>query len=244
MEGRMRIEEIIMAPGVRDLLLFAFGVCAVVAVNLIVRLLCRPKKDDHEPLSCSIRKSYVVQLLIDDLRNRLQCDRVSIIHFGNGQYLHGRVPAQKATITYESIGKGVPSIRNNFIGLPITIFPKWTINLLDKKFYAIKDTADDEHAILRGLGDKSTYMAALDDQDDNIFGALVVHYTKCHHVMGENEVDIIARETNKISGAMLCSKYTTNVFDKEKSACGTNCICAKKKVSPDDFSEKIRRVVP
>lgn len=215
-----------------------------------IRKAVRPlllKQEKHEPLPCAVRKAYVVQLLLHDLRENLHCDRLSLIQFGNGEFLHGNIPAQKASITFESFGRGVQSIRNRFYGVPLSLFPKWAYGLFQKGFYASPDTKEDElAALLEDFGDKSFYMAALDDQDGNIFGALSVHYCREQHEITPIETALIVKEANKIAGVLLCSLYSSEHFgtndselygddkllkDYKKPAgrpCGDNCSCVKK----------------
>ena len=163
---------------------FITGVLGPV-ILLYVKHLLDKRKQKPDMVTETLKVSELVTSKIEHIRDEFDADRVWISQFHNGGHFYptGKSMA-KFSFIYETVNVGVNSIQTNFQNIPVNLFSKSIVQLLNNEVIEISDFEDETIAtyglkyIAEDTGCKSVYLFAIKTIDDKFIGTLGLDYTK------------------------------------------------------------------
>ena len=174
-----------------------------VALLWIRKKLTAPK-DELKIEMISIEK---VTTEIENLLNYLNCDRVWVTQIHNGGHiLHSNKSMQKFSVVYEVDGPGILPVSTLFTNMPISLYSRFFIEIMNSGFVGIPNY-DDPTVATFGLksgaeatGAKSSYIVALFDfGSGKLMGTIGIDYLNPTEITEEN-LDFFKKKSERLAG--------------------------------------------
>lgn len=174
-----------------------------VALLWIRKKLTAPK-DELKIEMISIEK---ITTEIENLLNQLNCDRVWVTQIHNGgHFLHSNKSMQKFSVVYEVDGPGILPVSTLFTNMPISLYSRFFIEIMNSGFVEISNY-DDPTVATFGLksgaeatGAKSSYIVALFDfGSGKLMGTIGIDYLNPTKLTDEN-LDFFKKKAERLSG--------------------------------------------
>lgn len=174
-----------------------------VALLWIRKKLTAPK-DELKIEMISIEK---VTTEIENLLNYLNCDRVWVTQIHNGgHFLHSNKSMQKFSVVYEVDGPGILPVSTLFTNMPISLYSRFFIEIMNSGFVGISNY-DDPTVATFGLksgaeatGAKSSYIVALFDfGSGKLMGTIGIDYLNPTEITEEN-LDFFKKKSERLAG--------------------------------------------
>lgn len=174
-----------------------------VALLWIRKKLTAPK-DELKIEMISIEK---VTTEIENLLNYLNCDRVWVTQIHNGgHFLHSNKSMQKFSVVYEVDGPGILPVSTLFTNMPISLYSRFFIEIMNSGFVGISNY-DDPTVATFGLksgaeatGAKSSYIVALFDfGSGKLMGTIGIDYLNPTKITEEN-LDFFKNKAERLAG--------------------------------------------
>jgi hypothetical protein len=174
-----------------------------VALLWIRKKLTAPK-DELKIEMISIEK---VTTEIENLLNYLNCDRVWVTQIHNGgHFLHSNKSMQKFSVVYEVDGPGILPVSTLFTNMPISLYSRFFIEIMNSGFVGIPNY-DDPTVATFGLksgaeatGAKSSYIVALFDfGSGKLMGTIGIDYLNPTEITEEN-LDFFKKKSERLAG--------------------------------------------
>ena len=161
-------------------------------------------KDELKIEMISIEK---VTTEIENLLNYLNCDRVWVTQIHNGgHFLHSNKSMQKFSVVYEVDGPGILPVSTLFTNMPISLYSRFFIEIMNSGFVGIPNY-DDPTVATFGLksgaeatGAKSSYIVALFDfGSGKLMGTIGIDYLIPTEITEEN-LDFFKKKSERLAG--------------------------------------------
>lgn len=165
------------------------------------------KKETNDPVQRDLIYSAVISEEIEDIREKLNGDRIWIGMFHNGgHFLHGNKSMQKISVLHENTKSNVISNVSLFNNIPVSLFSKSIVHLISEPLIKIPDVSQSENkfsgltSIYDSLNVKSAYVVGLFDiVDDTLVGIVGVDYDELHDMTIE-ECDLLILRSQRLAG--------------------------------------------
>ena len=174
------------------------------AAILWVQKKLKTPKDELQIEMISIEK---ITTEIEDILNNLDCDRVWVTQIHNGgHFLHSNKSMQKFSVVYEVDGPGVLPVSNIFTNIPISLYSRFFIEMMNTGFVEISNY-DDPTVATFGLktgaeatGAKSSYIVGLFDfGSGKLMGSIGVDYLKPTEI-SEDNLEFFKKKSERLAG--------------------------------------------
>jgi len=174
------------------------------AALLWVKKKISPPKDELQIEMISIEK---ITTEIENILNNLDCDRVWVTQIHNGgHFLHSNKSMQKFSVVYEVDGPGVLPVSNIFTNIPISLYSRFFIEMMNTGFVEISNY-DDPTVATFGLktgaeatGAKSSYIVGLFDfGSGKLMGSIGVDYLKPTEI-SEDNLEFFKKKSERLAG--------------------------------------------
>ena len=174
-----------------------------VALLWIRKKLTAPK-DELKIEMISIEK---VTTEIENLLNYLNCDRVWVTQIHNGgHFLHSNKSMQKFSVVYEVDGPGILPVSTLFTNMPISLYSRFFIEIMNSGFVGIPNYDDPTVATFglksgaKATGAKSSYIVALFDfGSGKLMGTIGIDYLNPTEITEEN-LDFFKKKSERLAG--------------------------------------------
>ena len=158
----------------------------------------------------TLKVSELVTSKIEHIRDEFNADRVWISQFHNGGHFYptGKSMA-KFSFIYETVNVGVPSIQTNFQNIPVNLFSKSIVELLNNEVIEIPDFKDETIAtyglkyIAEDTGCKSVYLFAIKTIDDKFIGTLGLDFTKKKTKLDMSSINHLMIHAGSLGGVLM-----------------------------------------
>jgi hypothetical protein len=186
-----------------------------VAVALITALLgpaailwiqrkIKPPKDELQIEILSIEK---ITTEIEGILNNLNCDRVWVTQIHNGgHFLHSNKSMQKFSVVYEVDAPGILPVSNIYTNIPISIYSRFFIEIMNTGYVGIYDYDDPTiatHGLKTGAeatGAKSSYIVGLFDfGSGKLMGSIGIDYMKPTKI-NEEHLEFFKKKSERLAG--------------------------------------------
>jgi hypothetical protein len=165
------------------------------------------KKVTVDPIKNEVVQSGTILDELDDIRIKLNSDRVWVKMYHNGgHYLLTNKSIQKFSVMYESCSPGVSNISHIFSNIPISLYQRSTHQLMEHGNLYIPDFDDPKVATygLKGAAEStgtiSTYAVALHDIGTNkCIGTIGIDYLK-KNKLSKKELSLLNQRAERIGG--------------------------------------------
>lgn len=144
--------------------------------------------DNREPIGTGIRRQNEIDMDIierlDYYKELLDCDRILLFEFHNGQHYSSHRSALKMSAPYETYRAGLNSAQAVCSNLPISIMPRFIAEITNKgeaickNIEEIKNEMGNTYEFKRALGIKSYYDMAIRDKEGEVCGFVAVQWNK------------------------------------------------------------------
>lgn len=173
------------------------------------------KQPETTPMHDAIETSTLIDHQLEDMIDKLKCDRVWIAQFHNGGHFYptGR-SIQKFSVFYEQTSPNTLSFQNTFQNIPVTLFPKALAKIYkDSELTVFDSTLNEEtygvEPFTTQFGTKSICLVSLHSLDDHIIGIMGISFKDAHHL--EKDEWIYIRQKVGVIGTLLSEYlYQTN----------------------------------
>jgi hypothetical protein len=145
-----------------------------------------------------------------DLIDDINCDRILIAEYHNGEMNIANISRLKVSIKIEEVQPGVTSISNDIQGVPSSYYSEWSTALLEEKTIRIPDTSilqsgNSPHlyeyvAITHEV--KSIYLFPIKDRNLNLFAVGLVEFTRQQRELIDKELSLICFNFGRISSIL------------------------------------------
>lgn len=192
--------EIIVVVGVA----LITSVLGPVSVEWVKAKLSNKKED---PVEEAIKFNEKVDNQLEQIIEELKCDRVWLSQFHNGGYFYPTGKSiQKFSIFYEKVSDSIPSLKETFQGIPVSLFPKLVSKLYKEGEVIIHaDSYDGIDAETKNIfsltgeyDSKSSYNIALNDLNDHFIGIISISYDKQKYELNSEELDYLRNKATTI----------------------------------------------
>lgn len=173
------------------------------------------KSTDVDDMSNDIEKDIEVYNRLESTLNNVNCDRISLFQFHNGEsFLETGNSFRKTSNTYEVTAAGISSEQKNLQALPITIYSPQIRYMVENSFLFIKDV-NEANALyntytLKSSGVKSVYRVPIYTLSNQIMGFISAEWVK-QNVDANNNNLLLLQET-----AAIISGYLYKYSKKKK----------------------------
>ena len=137
-------------------------------------------------------------------RGKLDCDRVVVYEFHNGDVYYSGSSQQKFSNTYEVLSDGISSELKNQQNLRVSSFNRFIKPLIDEDEYGFWDIEQVGDIVVKTFfedqGTKSTFCVPIQLLTGKIIGILGVDYVKGGRKLTEEQKDFIKNQSCIISG--------------------------------------------
>jgi len=163
-----------------------------------------PPKDELQIEMISIEK---ITTEIENILNYLDCDRVWVTQIHNGgHFLHSNKSMQKFSVVYEVDGPGVLPVSTLFTNIPISLYSRFFIEIMNSGFVWISNY-DDPTVATFGLktgaeatGAKSSYVVGLFDfGTGKLMGSIGIDYLKPTEI-SEDNLEFFKKKSERLAG--------------------------------------------
>jgi len=188
---------------------FITGVLGPVIIMYLKHLLDK-RKQKPDMVTETLKVSELVTSKIEHIREEFQADRVWISQFHNGGHFYptGKSMA-KFSFIYETVNVGVPSIQTNFQNIPVNLFSKSIVELLNNEVIEIPDFKDETIAtyglkyIAEDTGCKSVYLFAIKTIDSKFIGTLGLDFTKKKTKLDMSSINHLMIHAGSLGGVLM-----------------------------------------
>ena len=137
-------------------------------------------------------------------RNKIECDRVVVYEFHNGDVYYSGSSQQKFSNTYEVLSEGVSSELKNQQNLRVSSFNRFIKPLVDEDEYGFWDIDQVEDIVTKTFfedqGTKSTYCVPIQLLTGKIIGILGIDYVKGGKKLSSQQKNFIKNQSCIIAG--------------------------------------------
>jgi len=137
-------------------------------------------------------------------RNKIECDRVVVYEFHNGDVYYSGSSQQKFSNTYEVLSEGVSSELKNQQNLRVSSFNRFIKPLVDEDEYGFWDIDQVEDIVTKTFfedqGTKSTYCVPIQLLTGKIIGILGIDYVKGGKKLNNQQKNFIKNQSCIIAG--------------------------------------------
>jgi len=187
---------------------FITGVLGPLLVIFLNNLLNKKKPSDM--VEDTLDVSEHITNALEHLKDEFEVDRVWITQFHNGGHFYptGKSMA-KFSIIYEVVSTNIPSIQNQFQGIPVNLFYKSINQLLHNNIIEISDFKDEEictynlRALAEVYGAKSLYLFAIKSIDNKFIGSLGVEFVKKKNKLDMESINHLQNHAATIGGVLM-----------------------------------------
>lgn len=167
----------------------------------------RRKKDDCI-IDRTVKEDTEVITRLEEVRDEIDADRISIYSFHNGGEYYSGKSMQKLSCTYEVVQPGVSRTQLDMQNIPVSACLVTLQNLMEnKEFHCVDvETNYPESACKYQLienGVKSTYQYAIFNLDRKAIGIIRADFVGDIHELTEEEEKILKYSAIKLSGYLL-----------------------------------------
>lgn len=149
---------------------------------------------------------------LDELKNEIGADRISIFSFHNGgEYYSGR-SMQKLSCSYEVVSNGVARMQLSMQNIPVSACLTTVRNLVENKEFHCYDVdllypESGCKSYLIDYGVKSTYQYAIFDLNRRVIGILRADFVLDRERLSEDAYDTMKYTAIKLSGYLVSQKH-------------------------------------
>lgn len=187
---------------------FITGVLGPLLVIFLNNLLNKKKPSDM--VEDTLDVSEHITNALEHLKDEFEVDRVWITQFHNGGHFYptGKSMA-KFSIIYEVVSTNIPSIQNQFQGIPVNLFYKSINQLLHNDIIEISDFKDEEictynlRALAEVYGAKSLYLFAIKSIDNKFIGSMGIEYVKKKNKLDMESINHLQNHAATIGGVLM-----------------------------------------
>jgi len=137
-------------------------------------------------------------------RTEIECDRVVVYEFHNGDVYYSGSSQQKFSNTYEVLSEGVSSELKNQQNLRVSSFNRFIKPLVDEDEYGFWDIDQVEDIVTKTFfedqGTKSTYCVPIQLLTGKIIGILGIDYVKGGKKLNAQQKNFIKNQSCIIAG--------------------------------------------
>lgn len=174
------------------------------AAILWVQKKLKAPKDDLKIEMISIEK---VTTEIEDILNKLKCDRVWVTQIHNGgHFLHSNKSMQKFSVVYEVDGPGILPVSSIFTNMPISLYSRFFIEIMATGFVGIPNYCDPTVATFglkqsaEATGANASYIVGLFDfGSGKLMGSIGVDYLE-PTVISEQDLSFFKKKSERLAG--------------------------------------------
>lgn len=135
-------------------------------------------------INSSLKKNKLVQSCVRNARNALECDRVIVMEYHNGEIFASKNHFLKVSCSFESLDNGITSVSRHFMNIPYSIFHDWSIGTFENPFFSHvneKDVSEPQNNVvlmqMLAEGGTETYLSIpLIDNCGREIGFIGFHY--------------------------------------------------------------------
>jgi hypothetical protein len=158
-------------------------------------------KKDNDPVKRDLVYSTVISEELEEIREKLDADRIWIGMFHNGgHFLHGAKSMQKISVMHENTKAGVLSNVLLFNNIPVSLLSRSIIYIINEPLIKIVDVSEADNAfsgltaVYDALGVKSGYVIGLFDiVNDSLLGLVGVDFNTLSEIDTEDSEFLILR---------------------------------------------------
>ena len=177
----------------------------------------RSKTKKEDPVVSSIRLNSLVDEQLGYIKNELNACRVWVSQFHNGgSFLPTGKSISKFSITYEHTNPYVPSLREVFKNLPVSLFNDPLMELYERDEIIIPNYEKNNKFGLNKFASatppKSTYMFSLKSMQGDFIGTLVVEFVKRPQALNEEQINFLRLKSHSIGTIIGTYLYKTNPY--------------------------------
>ena len=174
-----------------------------VAILWVKKKLTKPKDE----LEIELYSTEKITTEIEEVLKKLDADRVWITQFHNGgHFLHSNKSMQKFSVVYEVDGPGVLPVSTLFTNIPISLYSRFFIEIMNSGFVEISNY-DDPTVATFGLktgaeatGAKSSYIVGLFDfGTGKLMGSIGIDYLKPTEI-SEDNLEFFKKKSERLAG--------------------------------------------
>jgi hypothetical protein len=188
---------------------FITGVLGPV-VLLYIKYFLDKRKQKPDMVAETLRVSELVTSKIEHIKDEFDADRVWISQFHNGGHFYptGKSMA-KFSVIYETVHVGVSSIQSNFQNIPVNLFSKSIVQLLNNEIIEIPDIKDEKIAtyglkyIAEDTGCKSVYLFAIKTIDDRFIGTLGLDFNRKKTKLDMESINHLLVHASSLGGVLM-----------------------------------------
>ena len=174
------------------------------AAILWVQKKLKAPKDDLKIEMISIEK---ITTEIEDILNKLNCDRVWVTQIHNGgHFLHSNKSMQKFSVVYEVDGPGILPVASIFTNMPISLYSRFFIEIMSTGFVGIHNYCDPTVATFglkqsaEATGANASYIVGLFDfGSGKLIGSIGVDYLE-PTVISEQDLSFFKKKSERLAG--------------------------------------------
>jgi hypothetical protein len=177
------------------------------AITTLIATILRARID------CKIDKAKLVQHTVQNedvyraleyTQEKLNCDRVVVYEFHNGDVYYSGSSQQKFSNTYEVVGHGISSELKNQQNLRVSSFNRFIKPLVDSEEYGFDNTEEITDVVIKTFfedqGTKSSFCVPIQLLTGKIIGILGVDYVRDEVKITDQDKSFIKNQACIISG--------------------------------------------
>lgn len=174
------------------------------ALLLWVKKKITKPKDELKVELVSIEK---ITTEIEDILNTLECSRVWVTQIHNGgHFLHSNKSMQKFSVVYEVDEPGILPVSNIFTNMPISLYSRFFIEMLNTGFIGISNYDDPTIATFglktaaEATGAKASFMVGLFDfGSGKLMGAIGIDYMRPTEI-SDSHLEFFKKKSERLAG--------------------------------------------
>jgi hypothetical protein len=171
--------------------------------------LAKTKKLENIASKETITQMVKLQNWLDDIRQKYDFDRICICQFHNGGDFQTGMSMSKFSMTYESVGPGISSIKDNFKNIFISEYTKW-MNALLNKDYIIKnyDELNDQISVdqFKKYGIDTSLSIPIKDINGRLTAFMWIHLVRSNEKFSQTEIKELVNLSYSIKGYLDMNK--------------------------------------
>ncbi len=169
----------------------------------VKKKLSKPKDE----LKIELKEIEKINAEMEEMLDYLECDRVWVTQIHNGgHFLHSNKSMQKFSVVYEVDAPGVSSVSKIFTNIPISLYSRFFIEIMEVKFIGICDY-DDSTVATYGLktgaeatGAKASYISGLFDfGTGKLMGSIGIDFMEPKHI-DDDKVEYFRVKSERLAG--------------------------------------------
>jgi len=169
----------------------------------VKKKLSKPKDE----LKIELNEIEKINAEMEEMLDYLECDRVWVTQIHNGgHFLHSNKSMQKFSVVYEVDAPGVSSVSKIFTNIPISLYSRFFIEIMEVKFIGICDY-DDSTVATYGLktgaeatGAKASYISGLFDfGTGKLMGSIGIDFMEPKHI-DDDKTEYFRVKSERLAG--------------------------------------------